>query len=80
MRVSGWSKYSICLSLNFDLPLVMTNSIVFIYAIPFFRSLLMVELDILRAFDMAVIERSGLLMYLKFEGPKRKRRTNSMRS
>ena len=79
MRVSGWSRYSICLSLNFDLTLVMTNSLVFIYAIPFFRRLLMVELDILRAFDMAVIERSGLLMCLKFEGPKRKRRTNSMR-
>ena len=80
MRVSGWSRYSICLSLNFDLPLVMTKSLVFIYAIPFFRRLVMVELDILRAFDMAVIDMSGLLMSLKFEGPKRKRRTNSMRS
>ena len=80
MRVSGWSRYSICLSLNFDLPLVMTNSLVFIYTIPFFRRLLMVKLDILRFFDKAVIERSGLLMSLKFEGPKRKRRTNSIRS
>jgi hypothetical protein len=80
MRVSGWSRYSICLSLNFDLPLVMTKSLVFIYAIPFFRRLVMVELDILRAFDMAEIERIGLLMCQKSDGPKRNKITNSMRS
>ena len=58
----------------------MTNSLLFIYLIPFFRRLVMVELDILRAFDMAEIERIGLLIYPKFNGRKRNKITNSMRS
>jgi len=58
----------------------MTNYLVFIYVIPFFRRLLMVELDILRAFDMAEIERIGLLMCQRSDGPKRNKINNSMRS
>ena len=59
----------------------MTNKLVFIYLIPFFRKLLMVDFDILRAFDVAEIKRIGVLICQKSDGPKHNNIiTNSMRS
>ncbi len=52
-----------CLSLNFDLSLVMTNSLDFTYEIPFLKRLPTEELDIFRTLDIEAMERRGRLMF-----------------